>query len=104
MFDERVPSELRALLSEAFDGRRWLECVLAWTGALCDLPPEFDEVMRAELGRIEANAWRLVERYRRGELALGDFETRLRAAFASDRPPSPELEAWLARTAESRSE
>ena len=103
MFDERVPHELRELLSEALDVRQWLERVLAWTGAVFDLPPGFDEMMHAEFGRMEANAWCLVERYRCGELTLGDFETSLRAEFASDRPLSPELEAWLARTAKSRS-
>jgi hypothetical protein len=102
MFDERVPPELRELLSEALAGRQSLEGLLAWTGAFFELPPEFDEVMRAELGRMEKNAWGLVERYRSGELTLGDFETKLWAEFSSDRPPSPELEAWLARTEKSR--
>lgn len=104
MFDERVPREIRELLSEAFAGRQWLERVLAWTSAVCEFPPDFDTNMHAELDRMEASAWGLVERYRRGELTLGDFETRLRAEFASDRPLSPELEAFLARTEESRSE
>lgn len=104
MFDERVPREIRESLGDALAGRRWLERALVWIGAYSGASTEWDEIVRAELDRMEAAAWRLVERYRCGELTLDDFETRLEAEFAWNRPPSPELEAWLARNAESRSE
>ena len=99
MFDERVPSELRVLLMGAFAAHRRLATALAWVGALSAAPTQFDLVVRAEVARIAASAWVLVERYRRGELTVTEVEVRLEADFAWDRQPSPELEAFLARAA-----
>ena len=99
MFDERVPSELRVLLMGAFAAHRRLATALAWVGALSAAPTRFDLVVRAEVARIAASAWVLVERYRRGELTVTEVEVRLEADFAWDRQPSPELEAFLGRAA-----
>jgi len=99
VFDERVPSELRVLLMGAFAAHRRLATALAWVAATAAAPAEFDAVVQAQLRRMEANAWALVARYRRGELSREQVEAELEADFDWDRRPSPEREALLAGAA-----
>ncbi len=97
MFDELVPPELREHLACALGVRRMVEGMMAWVRSVAIVPPEFDAVVAAELARMDRAARCLVDRYKRGEITLPEFESALEVEFDWNRDPTPEMEALMAR-------